>query len=118
MPVEQRDRALLRRLIADVRDRVEPHAAAVRQRDRQPGEVVDRGDGAGGADGLLEAADASLAARVLGLDAPQLPGDVARGGAERGHSIRIEIDANLAIHAADPAHAPDAGHGGEGSRTP
>src|SRR5213076_41547 len=62
----------------------------------------------GGAHGLLEATDARLPTRVLRLNSAQLSRDVARGRAERGHPVRIEVDANLAVDAADardPAHA-------------
>ena len=63
LAVEQRSRALLTGLVAHLGDRIEPHAAAVGQRDRQRAQVVDGRDDARRPHGLLEAAEAPFAAR-------------------------------------------------------
>ncbi len=106
--IEQRKLAPLRRLVAHIGDRVQPQRAPIGEHDRQRGQLLRRRDGAGRAHILFEAADAGLAAGILRLDASQLPRDIACGGAERGHAIGIEVDADLARHAADALHAADA----------
>ncbi len=72
LAVQQRQLAALRGLIANLGNRVEAERPAVRQHDRQGGELLRRGDRAGRAHALFEAADASFTARILGLDSPQL----------------------------------------------
>ncbi len=41
------------------------------------------------------------------LDALQLTGNIGRRGVEGQHAGRVELDAHLARHAADPGHGPD-----------
>jgi len=107
--VEQRRRAALGDRVAHAGDVGEPHAASVGQRDRHARELVGRSDGGDRAHRLLGAADVGSTARRVLLDAPQLPRDVGRRRADRQHPVRIELDRDLARHAAHARHGATPG---------
>ncbi len=65
LAVQLRELADFRRLVADVGDGIEPHAAAVGERNGQRRQLLRGSDGADGAQVLLLPADARLATRQL-----------------------------------------------------
>ena len=93
-----------------LRDRRQPHGAAVGQADRVIAQRLRVGDGADGADHLLAAVEFGLAAGALDLDARELLRDVAGGHAEGLQRVGIEVDADLAVDAADALDLRHAGH--------
>ena len=63
------------------------------------------------ADRLLGAADVGAPARRIALHLAQLARDLGGGDVQRLQPRRVELDADLAVHAADPRDRADAGHG-------
>ena len=100
------------RAIFDVGNRVHAHFAPVCQHDLQRLQFLHALDDAGGAQGLLAAADARFAAGQFDLRALQLTGHIGCRNTQRGHAIGVEVDAHFTGHttgAVDLAHTLDGG---------
>ena len=108
--VEQRGAALLGHRVGHGGHLVQPHPPAVGQQHLDARQLVGRLHGGDRAHALLDAAHVGAAARRLLLDLAQLARDVGRRGVERQQLGRVELDAHLARHAADPRDGADAAH--------
>jgi hypothetical protein len=108
LAVQKRDAAPFGDRVLDLRDLVEPDAAPVRERNFHRREFVGRLHGGDRAHRLLGAADVGASPGRLLLHLAQLARDVGGGGLERQQPVRVELDAHLAIDAADARDRADA----------
>ena len=111
LAVEQRELRTVGNGVGDRRDLVEPHVAAVGERDIECVQFAGAIDGCERAHRLARIADFAAATRQLLLDATQLTRHLGRAEIQRRELRRIEFDAHFAIDAADARHLADARHG-------
>ena len=87
------------------------HGAAARQGDQGLAQLLDRAGRAEGADGALGARHGDASAGQVGVDAGQGLADRGRRHAVGGQTVGIQLDPDLAVHAALTVDLAHAGHG-------
>ena len=104
LAIEQGGAAGFSRGVGDLGEAVQPHVAAIRERDVHGRELFGRLHGGNGAHRLLRAAQVSTSTRSVLLHVAQLARHIGHGGIQGQELGGVDLHMHFARHATDPAH--------------